>query len=130
LTGLTLVDKSTDEFLSGAQRRQLLLRQCEHRHYSEPVAQQCATCGSCDLEWSPAIGMAKVVSWATSHARISQAGQDQLTVVAIGELVEGPWYWSQVLQARPEEMAEGRALLVDFLEFGTPPTPIPVFRLA
>jgi uncharacterized OB-fold protein len=94
--GPVVRDEATAEFFDGTAARQFLLRRCPARHFSEPPAAQCTTCGATDLHWTPASGAATLVSWAVTWSRPA-AGEPQVrTVLVIGELDEGPWWWGQL----------------------------------
>jgi uncharacterized protein len=116
-------DDATAEFFAAAAAGQLLLRRCEHGHYSEPQAGQCTTCGSLRLEWAPASGGASLVSWAVTHAA-------ELTVLVIAELDEGPWWWSQLTGAEPGRLSVGTRLTVAFARPDDGNAVVPVFELA
>jgi uncharacterized OB-fold protein len=110
-------DENTAAFFDGTASGQFLLRRCDpDGHLSRPQARQCSTCGTTNLVWSPASGGARLVSWALIPARRS-APEDSLeapTVVAVAELDEGPWWWSQIVDADPDTLAEGQRLRIRF----------------
>jgi uncharacterized protein len=126
-------DDATAEFFDGAAAGRFLLRRCPAGHASEPAAAQCTTCGSVDLEWVEAGGGASLVSWAVSWSRASDGGEPRPTVLVIGELDEGPWWWTQ-LAADPvpqaEELAPGRRLRIEFRRADAEHEAVPVFVLA
>jgi uncharacterized OB-fold protein len=120
-------DEETAEFLDAAARGQLLLRRCELGHFSEPAATACTTCASAELSWTPASGRARLVSWAITHGRTD--GGPARQVLAIGELDEGPWWWSCLPGADPSDLHAGDALVVDFERPEGASEALPVFRL-
>jgi uncharacterized OB-fold protein len=129
--GLVARDDNTAAFFDGTARGQFLLRRCDPEgHVSRPQARQCSTCGTTNLAWSPASGRARLVSWAVVPARRSAPEETTgpPTVVAIGELDEGPWWWSQIVDAAPEALVEGQRLRITF---EAPPggEAVPVFRV-
>ena len=89
-------DQATAEFFDAAAAGQFLLRRCPAGHFSEPAAAQCTTCTSTDLHWIPAGGGATLVSWAVTWTRPSGGDPPSRTVLVIGELDEGPWWWTQL----------------------------------
>jgi uncharacterized OB-fold protein len=117
-------DAATAEFFDGTAAGRLLLRRCDHGHYSEPTAQQCTTCGSLDLAWSPAGGGASLVSWAVTWSK-----EELPTVLVIAELDEGPWWWSQLTAADPGQLAVGTRLRVAFARPEAEHESVPVFEL-
>jgi uncharacterized OB-fold protein len=121
-------DDATAEFFDGTAAGRFLLRRCPDGHVSEPAAARCTTCGRPELEWLPATGRARLVSWAVTWGR-SEAGADPVpTVLAIGELDEGPWWWSQLEGADPAGLAVGRRLMISYRDGGG--ERVPVFELA
>jgi uncharacterized OB-fold protein len=115
-------DAATAEFFDGASAGRFLLRRCPQQHWSEPAASQCTSCGSTDLHWAAAVGGATLVSWAVAwpaHA-----------VLVIAELDEGPWWWSQLVDADPAALAVGDRLTVSFTRPEGEHEPVPVFQLA
>ena len=118
-------DDATAEFFEGTAAGRLLLRRCEHGHYSEPTVMQCTTCGSVGLGWSPAAGGASLVSWAVTWSK-----EDEPTVLVIAELDEGPWWWSQLAGADPARLAVGTRLRVAFSRPEEEHEAVPVFELA
>ena len=87
-------------------------------------------CGSAGLDWTPAAGGASVVSWAVTHTKPDAAGQTETTVLVIAELDEGPWWWSQVVDAAPGAVRTGTRLLLDYQRADAESEYVPVFRLA
>jgi uncharacterized OB-fold protein len=130
--GVVARDENTVAFFDGTASGQLLLRRCApDGHLSRPQARQCSTCGTTDLHWSPASGAARLVSWAVIPARHSATEDppEPPTVVAIAELDEGPWWWSQIVDADPDVLAEGQRLRIRF-ETPAGGEALPVFVLA
>jgi len=123
-------DAATAEFFDAAAGGALLLRRCPRGHYSEPPAAQCTTCGSVDLASAPAAGGASLVSWAVTRTAAEPGGDAAATVLIIAELDEGPWWWSQLIDADPAELRVGARLRVAFVRPDAEHEAVPVFRLA
>lgn len=122
-------DADTAAFLDGAAAGSLLLRRCLLcNSVGGPQEERCACCGSTDMEWSAASGRAQLVSWSVVHGRDADGANRPQAIVAIGQLEEGPWWWTQVLGANPDDMYTGRELVVDF-EPGEWEETLPVYRL-
>jgi uncharacterized OB-fold protein len=124
-------DEATAEFFDGAEAGQFLLRQCAEGHFSEPAVAVCTTCGRAELDWVPAAGGATLVSWAVSHGRPAGDEPPPRTVLVIGQLDEGPWWWAQLDD--PDgggRLAAGRRLRVEFRRADGEYEPVPVFVLA
>jgi uncharacterized OB-fold protein len=120
-------DHSTAEFFDATARGVFPLRRCAPcGRFVRPQAHQCQECGGTDLEWVEASGAAKLVSWAVIPPR--DEGAEPLVVV-IGELEEGPWWWSCLAGSPdPAELGEGRRLRVGF-ERPEGSEAVPVFLL-
>jgi uncharacterized protein len=122
-------DEATAEFFDGAAAGQFLLRQCAEGHFSEPAAAACTTCGRTELDCVPAAGGATLVSWAVSYGRPAGDEPAPRTVLAIGELDEGPWWWAQ-LEDADDGLAAGQRLRLEFRRAGDEYEAVPVFVLA
>jgi uncharacterized OB-fold protein len=124
-------DDETAAFLDGTARGEFLLRDCRAcGTAAEPQAETCPACLSADLGWRPAAGGARVVSWAVAHHRPLPDGTTPRTVLVVAEFDEGPWWWSQVVDADPEDMTASRRLRVAFERADGAHEIVPVFRLA
>jgi uncharacterized protein len=123
-------DEATAEFFAGTTAGQLLLRRCPDGHFSEPPSTACTTCGSTDLSWAPAAGGATLVSWTVVWERAASDTEASRTVLVIGELDEGPWWWSQLVDADPASLAVGQRLRVEFRRAAADHEAVPVFALA
>jgi hypothetical protein len=66
---------------------------------------------------TPAAGSATVVSWAVVHQREADGSVSRIPV-AIVELDEGPWWWTSVTDADPDEDLLGRRVQVAFETVG------------
>jgi uncharacterized OB-fold protein len=128
--GPVVRDAATAEFFDGTAAGQFLLRQCPAGHHSEPAAAQCTTCGSTELAWVPASGGATLVSWAVSWSRPAAGEPARPTVLVIGELDEGPWWWAQLDDDEASGLAVGRRLRIEFQRAADEHEAVPVFVLA
>lgn len=66
---------------------------------------------------APAAGTGTVVSWAVVHQREADGSASRIPV-AIVELDEGPWWWTSVTGADPDEELLGRRVQVAFETVG------------
>jgi hypothetical protein len=124
-------DEATAEFFDGTARGEFLLGLCSScQAISAPQARQCETCGSTGLGVLPAGGGAAVVSWAVSHRRPDETGNTHPLVLVIAELDEGPWWWSQVTDADPDDIEVGTRLRIAYERAGDDYEFVPVFHLA
>jgi uncharacterized protein len=123
-------DDVSAPFFDGTSHGQLLLRRSGARAtWLSPYAQVCPVTGNTDLSWEPASGGAKVISW-TILTRKLPDGSLARGVFVIAELDEGPWWWSQVIDADPDAPPqEHQRLRIDFQRHSESEA-IPVFRLA
>lgn len=51
-------------------------------------------------------------------------------MLAIAQLDEGPWWWSQIVDADPAAITVGTRLTISFQRAGRDFEAVPVFRLA
>jgi hypothetical protein len=123
-------DEATAEFFDGTAAEMFLLRRCPAGHFSEPAAAQCTTCASTSLRWEPAHGGATLVSWAVAWSRPADGGEPERTVLVIAELDEGPWWWSQLVDADPATLAVGHRLRIEFRRADAAYEAVPVFAQA
>lgn len=116
-------DDTSAPFFEGTEQGEFLLRRClPHGHVSRPQARQCSSCGATDLEWTEASGSASLVSWAV-------LSRDPLAIVAIGELDEGPWWWTKLVAGDPAALAAGTALRITYQQ-DEGSEAVPIFELA
>jgi uncharacterized protein len=123
-------DAQSARFFDALREGVLLLRRCvPHGHLSAPETVLCAECGSPSLDWAPAHGTGRVVSWTATYARPDESGTARVTAVAgIVELQEGPWLRAGLLPADPALMRSGAAVILEIAE--TAGEPVCAFRLA
>jgi len=109
-------NNSTEAFFDGTAAGRFLLRRCSPGgHISRPQARQCSLCGSTDLSWTPATGRGRLISWVVIPGRSSEGEPPPPPIIpAIGELEEGPWWWSMLIGVDPASLAEGQALRIEY----------------
>ena len=123
-------DGNTDAFLEAASRGEFLLRRCRAcSKIGGPQEARCVACGDPDSEWIPAAGGARIVSWSVIHSRGLDGLAEPRAITVIAEFDEGPWWWSQLVDADPGEIFTGRRLEVAFAPADGAET-LPVFKLA
>jgi uncharacterized protein len=129
--GPVVRDAATAEFFDGTAAGQFLLRHCQDcGALSVPQAAQCERCSSTALDWRPASGDATLVSWTVAHSKPDATGKTNRTILGIGELAEGPWWWSQIVDADPARLRVGAPLRVGFERHDSQHEAVPVFALA
>ena len=123
-------DPETAEFLDGTAAGEFRLRRS--RTTGEYLAPQeyADSTGSTDLEWVPAAGAGRLVSWAVQRGKPVDGIQPVESVVAIVELDEGPWWWTELLDAEPAELREGLSVHVEFVKPDGSDETLPVFRVS
>ena len=122
-------DDQTAPFLDAAARGQFLIRKCiECGGSGGPQESTCPNCGSTANEWVAASGGARLISWSVVHGRQPDGSTGPQSIVAIAELDEGPWWWSQVVGDDRVELATGCPLVIMFQPADAGET-LPVFRL-
>jgi uncharacterized protein len=118
-------DAATAEFFDGTAAGQFLLRHClACGAISAPQAAQCERCAATTLDWRPAVGDATLVSWTVTHRLTGERD-----VLCIAELAEGPWWWSRVEDAVPEDLRPGLPLRIEFRRHSGQEEAVPVFRV-
>jgi uncharacterized OB-fold protein len=125
-------DEATAEFFDGTAAGRFLLRRCPAGHISEPAVTQCTSCPATDLDWIEARGGANLVSWAVTWSRPSDDDEPRRTILVIGELDEGPWWWTQLatdLDPQAAGLAAGRRLRIEFHRADAEHEAVPVFVL-
>ncbi len=101
-------DQATSGFFDGTAQEQFLLMRCRpHGHWNRPQARRCTGCDSTELEPAPASGRGKLASWVVNHPRPDVEEPSPLTVSAIVELDEGPWWWALIVGADPAALRDG-----------------------
>jgi hypothetical protein len=116
-------DAATAEFFDGTAAGQFLLRHClACGAISAPQAAQCERCAATTLDWRPAAGDATLISWTVAHGK--DGSRD---VLCIAELAEGPWWWSRVEDAVPEDLRPGLPLRIEFRRHSDGHEAVPVF---
>jgi len=119
-------DDATAEFFDGTARGEFLLVQ--DTRTGEVLAPQFDTTADPERYVRvPAAGTGTVVSWVVVHQREPDGSTSRIPV-AIVELDEGPWWWSSVTGADPDEELLGRRVQVAFETVGDGEA-IPYFTL-
>lgn len=117
-------DGATATFFDAAARGVLLLPVCPQGHASGPAAQRCERCADPELTPTAASGRARLVTWSVVPGRVPGA---PATVLAVGELAEGPWWWSHLLRAPGAELRVDLPLRVAFVHPDAGTEAVPVF---
>ena len=122
-------EAETAEFFDGTAAGEFRLRRS--RVTGEILGPQACTdsAGSTDLEWIAAAGTGHVVSWAVSYGKPADGVQVPQSVIAIVELDEGPWWWTELLDTDPGELREGLPVQVGFVRPEGSRETLPVFRV-
>ena len=124
-------DAATAEFFDGTAAGQFLLRHCRTcGALFAPQAVQCENCSSTALDWRSASGDATLVSWTVAHSKPDASGKTSGTILGLAELAEGPWWWSQIVEADPAELRTGAALRIGFQRHDGHHEAVPVFSPA
>jgi len=123
-------DAQSARFFDALRDGVLLLRRCvPHGHLSAPETLLCTECASPSLDWAPACGAGRVVTWAAPYTRPDESGIARVSaVVGIVELQEGPWLRTRLLPADTARMRSGAAVILEIAE--TAGEPVYAFRLA
>lgn len=128
--GSVRADDQAAPFLDGAGRGEFMLRRCRNcAAHGGPQEEACPACGSVEVDWVAAGGGARLVSWSVVYGRDHDGTPSPRSIVAIAELDEGPWWWSQVVGAEPDQMHTGCRLTITFAESPSGYS-LPVFGVA
>jgi uncharacterized OB-fold protein len=125
-------DSASAAFFDGTRRGAFLLRRRRgNGEYLDPSTVPAAS-DEADLEYAPATGGARVLSWATLHGGNGDVDEAIRTVIAIVELDEGPWWWAQLVDVDPDADLADLRVQVDFVPSGPDARHevVPVFRPA
>jgi uncharacterized OB-fold protein len=98
----------TAEFFDATARGAFPLRRCTFGHLSRPQVRLCSVCGSTNLGWQDASGRAALKSWAVIPG-------DPPVVPIVAEFEEGPWWWSALVDADLDRLADGLPLRIEFV---------------
>lgn len=124
-------DPSTEEFWSGANRRELLIKRCDEctrpHFYPRPF---CPFCWSTNVHWEVTGGRGHVYSYSVVRQNDAPAFKSRVPYVpAIVELVEGPRMMTNLIDVDPSLVRIGMAVSVDFASAGEDGLSlVPVFR--
>ena len=107
---------ASEVFFDGTADGRFLLLRCQVcGTVNRPQAERCTNCDSTDLVPVPASGRARLVSWVVVHPRPREGEPPgPVTVPAIVELAEGPWWWTQLVGVDPDALTDGQPLEVVF----------------
>ncbi len=104
-------DEASAAFFDGTRKGVLLIRRCSTCGAQwAPQVTQCARCFAEELDWSPAAGIATLVSWSVPRDRDGAV----LAIAGLVELAEGPWLRGRIVGATPDQLAVGMRLIVRF----------------
>jgi uncharacterized protein len=121
----------TQPFWDGCARGELMLQRCracgKPYFYPRPV---CPACGSTDVEWFAASGLATLYSYVINHRPAPGFEADAPYAIAVVELAEGPRMMSNIVGVpnTPEDLVLDMALEVTFEPRGD--ISLPVFTPA
>lgn len=108
-------DADTAVFLDGTALGEFRLRRSRVTGEYLSPQQFTDSTGSTDLDWVAAAGTGTVVSWAVHRGKPVDGVQPVQSIVAIVQLDEGPWWWTELADATPEQLREGLPVEVGFV---------------
>ncbi len=109
-------DSATAAFFDGTARGVFLLRRSlVSGEVVTPSAVQ-DSAGNTDLEWFEASGRGRVVSWAFVPQRAADTPLE--LTIALVELDEGPWWWTQLVDIDRDAVAAGLRVRAVFPKSG------------
>jgi len=106
----------TETYWNACRQHELLIQCCSecgtHQFYPRIF---CTSCSSRAVEWVPAEGRGKVMTWTVVRRAVSAAYADDVPyVIALIELHEGPVMMSKLSGCTPESVYTGMAVEVNF----------------
>ncbi|KXX60158.1 Zn-ribbon domain-containing OB-fold protein [Rhodococcus sp. LB1] len=111
-------DTATAEFFDGTARGVFLLRRTvESGEILSPTAEQDSV-GNTDFEWVEASGFGRVVSWAFVPQRSADSDTPLALTIAVVELDEGPWWWTQLVDVERDDLVAGLRVRAEFHKSG------------
>ena len=130
IVGPVRKDPDTALFLDGTARGFFMFQSCTAcGAASGPQSILCPVCESDALQSERASGRATLVSWSVMEGKPAADGSKQRTIVAVAELDEGPWWWSQVIDVEPDELSTGSVFAMEFHRASPEDEAVPVFTL-
>lgn len=120
----------TAPYWEGCRNHKLLIQQCKDCGHSQFYPRIiCTNCMSDNVDWVPASGKGKVISYTIMHRAITKAYLAEAPyVIALIELNEGPTMMSNVVQCDPESVSIGMDVEVIFEDWSEEIS-VPKFRL-
>jgi len=106
---LPLPNSDTEAFWKACGRHELRFRKCGACAFIRwPPSTYCPRCYSKEMEWITASGKGKIYTFAVYHRVFHPAFKDDVPyVVALVELEEGPFFLSNIVGCKPDEVSCG-----------------------
>ena len=121
------VDRSNDWFWQGVANGQLLVQRCRGcGALRTPIGPMCGRCRSLEWDAAPVAGRGSIVSWIVSHHPTEPDAAPRIVVLV--ELEEGVRVVSNVVDAEPDAVANGRSVELTFRTYGD--VTLPQFTMA
>ena len=120
----------TEAYWDACRRHEFVIQRCSdcgsHQFYPRIL---CTNCSSRAVEWVPASGRGKVLTWTVVQRAVSKAYADDVPyVIALIRLQEGPVLMSKVCGCEPESVYTDMAVEVSFEDWSEQVS-MPVFVL-
>lgn len=118
----------TEAYWAACRRHEFVIQRCSecgsHQFYPRIF---CTACSSRAVEWVPASGRGKVLTWTVVQRAVSSAYADDVPyVIALIKLQEGPVLMSKVCGCEPDAVCLDMAVDVSFEDW-TEQVSMPVF---
>ncbi len=109
-------DPETEAFFAATDAGIFPLWRCQEcSTVNGPNERSCRRCRGIEGEQVAAEGVGHVVSYVVQHSKPDSAGTTYRLVVAIVELDEGPWWWTQLAGVEPDEVRVGDRVLLEMV---------------
>lgn len=115
-------------FWQGCQQGLFLLHRCDicQRHYWP--ASRCIEHGDTAMEWAVTSGHGELYTYTVLHRALTPAMRDKVPyVVAVVKLDEGPFFHSNIIGCRHDQVSVGMRLTAEMVTHDNGMT-VPVFR--
>lgn len=129
LPGDVVVDAIDQPFWDACRDGILLVFRCNVCARSYWPAGSCVSHGMLDMEWTAAAGTGRLHTWTVVHQKYSRSFSDEVKIVAVIELDEGPFFHTNLIDARPATLRVDLPVEVTF-QVGEDELVLPVFRPA
>jgi uncharacterized OB-fold protein len=129
LPGDVVEDAIDQPFWDACSDGVLLVYRCNICATSYWPAGSCRAHGMRDIEWVPAAGTGRLHTWTVVHQKYSRSFTDEVKIVAVVKLDEGPFFHTNLIDVEEADLTVGLQVEVVF-QSGEDGLVLPVFHPA